>query len=73
MIRSSIEELIRKATNAGFQFNVSDAYKSADYLRREYAAVGVTLPAIDPDGKECGFTICLDKNCDGFYSQYVEV
>ncbi|MCL2235451.1 MAG: hypothetical protein FWB98_03290 [Defluviitaleaceae bacterium] len=71
MIRSSIEELIRKATNAGFQFNISDARKAAGYLRKEHAAVGVTLPAIDPDGNECGFTICLDEG--GFYSQYAEI
>ena len=71
MIRCSIEELIRKATNADFQFSIPDARKAADYLRKEHAAVGVTLPAIDPDGIECGFTICMDD--DGFYSQYAEI
>jgi|GEM_PF-3552121 len=71
-MRCTIEELIRKSTNAGFRYSIEDVYKSAEFLRKEYAAVGVALPAIDPDGKECGFIICLDKEADGYYSQYVD-
>ena len=71
-MRTDINRLIRKATNAGFQFSIPDAHAAADFLQKEHAAVGVTLPAIDPDGNECGFSICLERGV-GFYSQYVDV
>ena len=71
-MRTDINSLIRKATNSGFQFSIPDALAAAEYLQKEYAAIGVTLPAIDPDGNECGFSICLEKGV-GFYSQYVDV
>jgi hypothetical protein len=73
MITCTIDKLVRKATNAGFKFNIPDAFAAADYLRKETAAVGVTLPAIDPNGKECGFTICMDIGSDEYYSQYAEL
>jgi hypothetical protein len=71
-MRTNIDRLIGMATNAGFKFSIPDAYAAADFIRKDKAATGVTLPAIDPEGNECGFTICLEEGA-GWYSKYAEI